>query len=66
MKVDGLLDRCHLKGTFGDAVHAILCGVGHNLRLMRNYWQKLLLWLLIQSRQWQIMPMSVDKVALRY
>ena len=40
MKTDGLLDRCHLKGTLGDALHAILCGIGHNLRLMRNYWKK--------------------------
>lgn len=55
MKVDGLLDRCHLKGTAGDAMHAVLCGVGHNLRLMRNYWQKLLYWLLFQLR---IMPPS--------
>ncbi len=46
MKVDGMLDRCHLKGTQGDAIHAILCGVGHNLRLMRNYWKKLYFWLI--------------------
>jgi len=38
MKVDGLLDGCYLKGTFGDAIHGTLCGVGHNLRLMRSYW----------------------------
>lgn len=38
MKVDGLLDRCPLKGTHGDAAHAILCGIGHNLRQMRAYW----------------------------
>ncbi|MEM1143365.1 MAG: IS5 family transposase [Pseudomonadota bacterium] len=38
MKVDGLLGRCHLKGSHGDAVHAILCGIGHNLRQMRAYW----------------------------
>ena len=43
MKVDGLLDRCHLKGTHGDAVHAILCGIGHNLRQMRAFWARLLI-----------------------
>ena len=47
MKNDGLLERCHLKGTQGDAMHAILCGVGHNLRLLRAIWCKLLFWLII-------------------
>lgn len=32
MKSDGLLGRNFLKGTQGDAINAILCGVGHNLR----------------------------------
>lgn len=45
MKQDGLLGRCHLKGKMGDAIHAILCGVGHNLRLLRNYWVALLFYL---------------------
>lgn len=43
MKNDGLFDRCYLKGVLGDALHAILCGVGHNLRLIRNYWKEFLL-----------------------
>lgn len=38
MKNDGLLDRCFLKGRDGDAINAILCAVGHNLRLLRAYW----------------------------
>ena len=42
MKNDGLLDRCHLKGLLGDALHAILCGIGHNLRLLRAHWAALL------------------------
>ena len=42
MKNEGLLDRCHLKGKMGDAIHAILCGVGHNLRLIRAYFQRIL------------------------
>jgi IS5 family transposase len=50
MKVDGLLERCHLKGTHGDAVHAILCGIGHNLRQMRAYWARLLFWLWIRCQ----------------
>lgn len=43
MKNEGLLDRCHLKGKIGDAIHAVLCGVGHNLRLIRAFWLRTLL-----------------------
>jgi IS5 family transposase len=32
MKTDGRLSRCFLKGTLGDALFAVLCGCGHNLR----------------------------------
>ena len=32
MKTDGRLARCGLKGTMGDAIFAVLCGCGHNLR----------------------------------
>lgn len=32
MKTDGRLARCALKGTIGDAVYAVLCGCGHNIR----------------------------------
>ena len=33
MRADGLLDRKWLKGIAGDAIHAILCAAGQNLRL---------------------------------
>jgi IS5 family transposase len=46
MKNDSLLDICHLKGKLGDTIHAILCGVGHNLRLLYNFWAEKLLKLL--------------------
>lgn len=53
MKNDGLLERCHLKGLDGDANHAILCGIGHNLRLIRAYWRRILFalyrWVLFAS-----------------
>ena len=42
MKNEGLLSRCHLKGLEGDANHAILCGVGHNLRMIHAYWRAVL------------------------
>lgn len=34
MKNDGLLRRNWLKGSLGDAMHALLCGAGHNLLLI--------------------------------
>ena len=37
MKSDGRLDRNHLKGKLGDQLHAILCGVGHNLRMVLGW-----------------------------
>jgi IS5 family transposase len=34
MRTDGRLDRNPLKGALGDALHAVLCGAGHNIRLL--------------------------------
>lgn len=34
MKADGKLDRNWLKGPLGDAINAVLCGAGHNLRMI--------------------------------
>jgi IS5 family transposase len=34
MKNDGKLGRNYLLGTLGDAINALLCGAGHNLRLI--------------------------------
>ncbi len=33
-KMDGRLGRNLLKGRLGDALHAVLCGAGHNQRLL--------------------------------
>jgi IS5 family transposase len=42
LKNDGLLGRNYLKGELGDAMHAILCAAGHNIRLilrqLRIFW----------------------------
>lgn len=36
LKSDHRMDRCHLRGQLGDALHAVLCAAGYNLRwLMR-------------------------------
>ena len=37
MKTDGHLGRNFLRGADGDAINAILAGVGHNLRLLRRW-----------------------------
>lgn len=42
MKSDGLLERNWLKGSLGDAMHAILCGAGHNLRMILAHLRVLL------------------------
>jgi IS5 family transposase len=42
MKTDGRLARCPLKGTLGDALHAVLCGCGHNIRLILTHLRALL------------------------
>jgi IS5 family transposase len=42
MKNDGQLGRCHLKRADGDAMHAVLCGAAHNLRLLLNRLQAFL------------------------
>ena len=34
MKNDGRLRRNWLKGCLGDALHTVLCGAGHNLRMI--------------------------------
>lgn len=34
MKMDGRLGRNPLKGALGDALHAVMCGAGYNLRLI--------------------------------
>ena len=50
MKTDGRLSRSPLKGTLGDALHAVLCGAGHNIRqilaYLRALWPQILTLLL--------------------
>ena len=46
MKTDGRLARCPLKGTRGDAIFAVLCGCGHNIRKILNHIRYLLAYLL--------------------
>jgi len=49
MKTDGRLTRCPLKGTTGDALFAVLCGCGHNIRMILRHLRAFLcqlVWLL--------------------
>jgi hypothetical protein len=34
-EMDGKLIRNSLKGALGDALHAVMCGAGHNMRKLR-------------------------------
>ncbi|MFN7883005.1 MAG: IS5 family transposase, partial [bacterium] len=47
METDGLLARNWLKGREGDAIHAVLCGAGHNLRLILAHLRVLFLALIV-------------------
>lgn len=52
MKTDGRLSRNPLKGALGDALHAVLCGAGHNIRLLmkklRLLWPHIWEWLALE------------------
>ena len=52
MKNDGRLTRCPLKGTEGDALFAVLCGCGHNIRMILRHLRAVvrqLVWLIRQA-----------------
>lgn len=52
MKTDGKLDRNWLQGHLGDKVNALLCGAGHNIRIiLRKLREWLLLFLLFLIQQ---------------
>jgi IS5 family transposase len=49
MKTDGRLTRSPLKGTEGDALFAVLCGCGHNIRMILRHLRAVLrqmIWLI--------------------
>jgi transposase, IS5 family len=61
MKTDGRLSRCPLKGTIGDALFAVLCACGHNIRKILAHLRAWLVWIAVailnaaypQGRQYQ-------------
>ena len=48
LKSDHQLDRCYLKGQTGDAIHAVLCAAGYNIK-----------WLMLMILQKGIKPFLV-------
>ena len=48
MKNEGRLRRNWLKGHLGDALHAVLCGAGHNLRMILRALRLCFVWFLVQ------------------
>lgn len=46
MKNEGKLRRNWLKGTLGDALNAVLCGAGHNLRMILRAIRLFYVWIL--------------------
>ena len=53
--MDGRLGRNPLKGELGDALHAVLCGAGHNIRLLlkklRLFCIRIWVWLLASKHE---------------
>jgi len=52
LKSDGKMRRCFLKGVLGDALNALLCACGQNLR-------KLLRWLYFAPKKYRLLVQSV-------
>ena len=46
VKSDGFLERSFLKGMTGNKINAILCGAGHNFRLILRKLRLLFVWIL--------------------
>ncbi len=46
MKTEGRLDRNRLKGELGDVLNGLLCGMGHNIRLVLRYLARFLFYIL--------------------
>jgi IS5 family transposase len=55
MKEDGKLGRNWLKGSIGDKINALLCGAGHNMRIILRKLRELLSFLLyfLFGKRWQ-------------
>jgi IS5 family transposase len=55
LKSDHRMDRCHLKGSLGDALHAVLCAAGYNLRWLMRAMARLGLKALLLRFEWVVL-----------
>jgi IS5 family transposase len=68
MKNDGRLTRSPLKGTAGDALFAVLCGCGHNIRMILRHLRAFLcplIWLISRLSQIidvKMVPARMDQI----
>lgn len=66
MKADGKLRRHWLKGQIGDAIHAVLCGAGHNIRLLLRRLRRFYVWLMAMLLGfWPGYRDQIDRIAVR-
>lgn len=56
MKTDGRLSRCRLQGVIGDALFAVLCACGHNIRKILAHLRALLAWIIAVLSAPEIKP----------
>ena len=63
MKNDGRLTRSTLKGTDGDALFAVLCGCGHNIRMILRHLRELLCRLI--SMFFRLRQINIAEMAAR-
>jgi len=63
LKADHRMDRCWLQGELGDALHAVLCGTGYNLRWLMRAVQRLGLKALLLRLQLDAMMRAVFQLA---
>jgi IS5 family transposase len=63
LKSDHRMDRCWLQGESGDALHAVLCGAGYNLRWLMRAVQRLGLKALLLRLQLDAMLRAISGLA---
>lgn len=61
MKEDGKLGRNWLKGSIGDKINALLCGVGHNIRIILRKLRKLFSFFLLFPLWWKMFEVDAQE-----
>ena len=63
LKGDHRMDRCHLKGSHGDALHVLLCAAGYNIRWLLRMIARKGLCLLLRLLQTSGLAGLLEKLA---